>query len=128
MGYVSTKTSSVSSFSSPKSSSYESSKVSSISPKSSSYESSKVSEPIPMHRVVRRNFGNDIPQQSAKTNLNDFRDLLTRYLELSEKIDEATANLAQLEADRRILEEKIANNPEYEKFASLFNSMKGPRK
>lgn len=128
MGYVSPKTSSVSSFSSPKSSSYESSKVSLISPKSSSYESSKVSEPTPIHRVVSRNFGNDIPQQSTKTNLNDFRDLLTRYLELSEKIDEATANLAQLEADRRILEEKIASNPEYEKFASLFNSMKGPRK
>ena len=104
-GYSSPKTSSVSSFSSPKSSSYESSKVSApaVSPKSSSYESSK-------------------------TNLNNFRDLLTSYLELSEQIELATANLEQLQAKKRVLEEKIANDPEYEKFATLFNSMKGPRK
>ena len=127
-GYSSPKTSSVSSFSSPKSSSYESSKVSApaVSPKSSSYESSKVSTPIVEHRVVSRNFGNDI-SDSTKTNLNNFRDLLTSYLELSEQIELATANLEQLQVKKRVLEEKIANDPEYEKFATLFNSMKDPR-
>lgn len=129
-GYSSPKTSSASSFSSPKSNSYESSKVSAptVSPKSSSYESSKVSTPTVEHRVVSRNFGNDIPQESTKTNLNNFRDLLTSYLELSEQIELATANLQQLQEKKRILEEKIASDPEYEKFANLFNSMKGPRK
>ena len=128
--YSSPKTSSVSSFNSPKSSSYESSKVSApaVSPKSSSYESSKVSTPVVEHRVVSRNFGNDISLESTRANLNSFRDLLTSYLELSEQIELATANLEQLQAKKRVLEEKIASDPEYERFASLFNSMKGPRK
>lgn len=128
--YSSPKTSSISSFSSPKSSSYESSKVStpSVSPKSSSYESSKVSIPAVEHRVVSRDFSNDIPKESTKINLNDFRDLLTSYLEITEQIELATINLEKLQEKKRVLEEKIANRPEYEKFANLLDSMKGLRK
>lgn len=108
MGYVSPKASSVSSFSSPKSSSYSSSKVSS-----------------------GRSISDDIltmPTASPKNNLNAFRDLLTSYLGITEQIELATANLQQLQEKKRVLEEKIASDPEYEKFANLFSSMKGPRK
>ena len=108
-GYSSPKTSLFSSLSSPKSSSYESSKVE--------------------HRTVSRNFGADIIETPKKTSsLNEFRDILTSYLELSEQIEVASANLEQLKVKRRVLEEKIANDPQYEKFAELFNSMKGLRK
>lgn len=116
MGYVSPKASSVSSFSVPKASSFSS-------PKSNSYSSSKVSQ----GRNINDNiFG--IPSTSPKNNLSAFRDLLINYLEINEQIELATANLQQLQEKKRILEEKIANDPEYEKFATLFNSMKGPRK
>jgi len=116
MGYVSPKASSVSSFSFPKSSSFSS-------PKSNSYSSSKVNQ--------GRNINDDIfgtHSTSPKNNLNAFRDLLTSYLEINEQIELTTANLQELNRKKRILEEKIASNPEYEIFATLFNSMKGPRK
>ncbi|MBE6159564.1 MAG: hypothetical protein E7157_00740 [Lactobacillales bacterium] len=134
--YSSPKTSSYSSFSSsPKSSSYESSKVSvsAVTPKSSSYESSKVSastvetktnssvSPI-VSSVAETN------KTTSKSSLNDFRDLLTSYLELEEKIEATNMTLERLNAEKRVLEEKIANDPKFETFSEMFNSIKGAKK
>lgn len=109
---------------SPKASSYESSKFSApvVSPKASSYESSKFSAPSVESRVVSKT----LTKGSTKTSLNNFRDLLTDYLDICAQVELVTTNLEQLQAKKRVLEEKITNDPDYEKFATLFNSMKGP--
>lgn len=121
--YSSPKTSSYSSFSSsPKSSSYESSKVSAsaVAPKPSISSSSEVE--------IHRAFSSIETKTSSKSSLNDFRDLLTSYLEIEEKIEATNMKLERLNAEKRVLEEKIANDPKFETFSEMFNSIKGAKK
>lgn len=130
--YSSPKTSLYSSFnSSPKSSSYESSKVYAFSesPKSSSSASSIVSSSeVETKKVTKRVDNGIVRETSPKSSLNDFRDLLTSYLELEEQIEVANMTLNRLNAEKRVLEEKIANDPKFETFSEMFNSIKGAKK
>lgn len=127
-GYSSPKTSSYSSFSSPKSSSYESSKVSAplvetarnLSSFSESYNSTRESSNNSRINIVT--------EPSSKNSLNNFRDLLTNYLELEEQIEMAQTTLEQLNEEKRVLEEQIANDPRFETFSEMFDSIKGTRK
>lgn len=121
---------SFSGYSSPKTS-YEPSYSVPSTPKASSYESSKVSSPsIPSSRV---DFGKEdiLNVSSSKSDLNSFRDLITSYLEVNEKIEKATETLSSLQQKKAALEERISSNPEFEKFSAMFTSIndsKGPKR
>lgn len=133
---------SFSGYSSPKTS-YESSHSVPSTPKSSSYESSKVSSvpsqsisntPITIGTGYRNNIkGNDISGESlsSKSDLNSFRDLITSYLGVIEKIEYATATLSSLQQQKTELEAKMTSNSEFEKFSTMLasiNDSKGPKR
>lgn len=125
---------SISGYSSPKTS-YEPSYSVPSTPKSSSYESSKVSS-TPMPKSIpstSSRMSDEILDEtlSSKRALNSFRNLITSYLEVMEKIEKATATLSSLQQQKATLEEKISSNPEYEKFSTIFTSIndsKGPKR
>lgn len=123
---------SFSDYSSPKTS-YESSFSVPRSPKSSSYESSKVSD-----TSITRLMGSeesdvnlDSSILSSKSELNSISELITSYLSINEQIETATTLLAELQHQKVILEQKIANTPGFSKLATMFDSInnsKGPKR
>lgn len=69
--------------------------------------------------------------KSTKKDLNSFKNLITSYLEIQEKIEKLTEILSTLQKEKATLEEKISSNPEFGKFSSMFNSMnnfRGPKR
>lgn len=126
----------ISSYSSPKTS-YEPSYSVSSTPKSSSYESSKVSTMStpaskPASSISSILSGETLEKTtSSKSDLNSFRDLITSFLEVNEKIESTTEALEKLQKKKSELEEEISNNPEFEKFSAMFasiNNTKGPKR
>ena len=129
---------SFSGYSSPKTS-YEPSYSVPSTPKSSSYESSKVSS-APMSKSIPSTpsrVSDEILDDtlSSKSDLNSFRNLITSYLEVMEKIEKATATLSTLQQQKAALEEKLSSNPKFEKFSTMFTSIndsktdsKGPKR
>lgn len=121
---------SLSGYSSPKTS-YEPSYSVPSTPKASSYESSKVSSPSIHSSRVAFEKEDILNVSSSKSDLNSFRDLITSYLEVNEKIEKATETLSSLQQKKAALEERISSNPEFEKFSAMFasiNDSKGPKR
>ena len=128
-GYSSPKTSSSSS--SSKTSSYESSKVSPVSSKASSYESSKSSSYDSSKTSSARSNSNRKSKTSGKSELNKIQNLMNKYFEVSQEIEETEADLEALKEKREEIKKQILECPNADKFfemMGLTNQKKNPKR
>ena len=114
MGYGNSYTSSKTNGGSPKSSTYESSKV--TSPKANGYDSSKVSS------------SSATKATSAKGELGDIKRLLVRYLDICQEIENQEAALESLKTKRDELRAKIALHPQASTISSILSSSKNSKR
>ena len=128
-GYSSPKTSSSSS--SSKASSYESSKVRPVSSKASSYESSKSSSYDSSKTSSARSDSNRKSKTAGKSELNKIKNLMDKYFEVSQEIEEAEADLEALKEKREEIKKQILECPNADKFfemMGLTNPKKTPKR
>lgn len=96
------------------------------SPKGGSFES--FSEPA-VHIPARETYSPEAFSQpsSVTSDLNSLKSLISEFLEISAKIETVSADLRSLQQRKIALEQEMRNNPEFEKFSEMINSM-GPRR
>ena len=86
------------------------------SPKSSAYDSSKVSAPTSSKTTT------------AKGKLGDIKRLIMNYLDLCQAIEDAEADLEQLKAKRDEIRAKISQHPQADALGDLLKTSKNPNK